>query len=152
LTDSSPGLHIEFCDGEDLMPFYWSFWTLVMVGSLVAILGIVMNQVYSIKEKEGPPWNVALGTPVLVLAGIGHAWHLIAWGLWRRFQRRRSGSAKGESRGQSQWGSEADETDADVDLEAGKANENETDGKKCSGGCDMRRQWSEEEMVTMSRA
>lgn len=55
--------------------FYWGFWTLLQVGSVIAILGISLNQCYSIQGKKLPPWNVALGTPVLVIAAAGHWCH-----------------------------------------------------------------------------
>jgi len=64
---------IQFCDGEGLMMLYWGFWTLIQVGSLIAIFGIMLNQWYSLGDKEHPPWNVALRTPVLVIAALGHA-------------------------------------------------------------------------------
>jgi len=77
---------IQFCDGEDLMMLYWGFWTLIQVGSLIAIFGIMLNQWYSLREKEHPPWNVALGTPVLVIVALGHAWQSsvkTAWQKWK---------------------------------------------------------------------
>jgi hypothetical protein len=76
---------IQFCDGEDLMMLYWGFWTLIQVGSLIAIFGIMLNQWYSLEEKEHPPWSVALGTPVLVIAALGHAWQSCFRTAWRRW-------------------------------------------------------------------
>jgi hypothetical protein len=76
---------IQFCDGEDLMMLYWGFWTLIQVGSLIAIFGIMLNQWYSLREKEHPPWSVALGTPVLVIAALGHAWQSCVKTAWRKW-------------------------------------------------------------------
>ena len=53
---------IQFCDGEDLMILYWGFWTLIQVGPLIGILGIILNRRNVLSRKEHPPWNTALGT------------------------------------------------------------------------------------------
>ncbi|KAK4101662.1 hypothetical protein N658DRAFT_506848 [Parathielavia hyrcaniae] len=66
---------LQFCDGEDLMPLYWSTWTMMQVGSVIAILGIMLAIFNSLRGRKNPPWALALGTPVLVVAGIGHAVH-----------------------------------------------------------------------------
>ncbi|KAK4250795.1 hypothetical protein C7999DRAFT_38162 [Corynascus novoguineensis] len=66
---------LQFCDGEDLMPLYWSTWTMMQVGSLIAIVGIMLAIFNSLRGSKNPPWALALGTPVLVVAGIGHAVH-----------------------------------------------------------------------------
>src|SRR6202021_1520377 len=60
IMEAFAAFNIQFCDGEDLMMLYWGFWTLIQVGSVIAILGIGLNQWYSLREKEHPPWNVAL--------------------------------------------------------------------------------------------
>ncbi|KAK4449525.1 hypothetical protein QBC34DRAFT_298946 [Podospora aff. communis PSN243] len=66
-------LALQFCDGEDLMSLYWSTWTMLQLGSLVAISGIILSVYNGIRGNKNPPWALALGTPVLVVAGIGHA-------------------------------------------------------------------------------
>ncbi|KAL2130310.1 hypothetical protein VTI74DRAFT_6636 [Chaetomium olivicolor] len=66
---------LQFCDGEDLMPLYWSTWTMMQVGSVIAIFGIMLAMFNSLRGNKNPPWALALGTPVLVVAGIGHAVH-----------------------------------------------------------------------------
>ncbi|KAK4190506.1 hypothetical protein QBC35DRAFT_70210 [Podospora australis] len=66
---------LQFCDGEDLMSLYWSTWTMLQVGSLIAIFGILLAVSNSVRARKNPPWALALGTPVLVVAGIGHALH-----------------------------------------------------------------------------
>ncbi|GAO15368.1 uncharacterized protein UV8b_07072 [Ustilaginoidea virens] len=68
-------LALQFCDGEDLMSLYWSTWTMTQVGSLIAIIGIVLALLHSLRNRKHPPWALALGTPVLVIAGILHLVH-----------------------------------------------------------------------------
>ncbi|KAG5965483.1 hypothetical protein E4U57_004066 [Claviceps arundinis] len=68
-------LALQFCDGEDLMSLYWSTWTMLQVGSLIALLGIVLALLFSHRDRKHPPWALALGTPVLVIAGILHLIH-----------------------------------------------------------------------------
>ncbi|KAL2017554.1 hypothetical protein VTK56DRAFT_1988 [Thermocarpiscus australiensis] len=68
-------LALQFCDGEDLMQLYWSTWTMLQVGSVIAIFGILLAVFNSLRGNKNPPWALALGTPVLVVAGIGHAVH-----------------------------------------------------------------------------
>lgn len=80
---------IQFCDGEDLMMLYWGFWTLIQVGSFIAILGIVLNQWNELLGKELPPWNIALGTPVLVIAGVAHSWLNTSSSLWKKWRGKR---------------------------------------------------------------
>lgn len=65
-------LTLQFCDGEDLVQFYWSFWALLQIGSVIALIGLAVYHIYSLNDKDHPPWMVALGTPVLVIAGLGH--------------------------------------------------------------------------------
>lgn len=63
---------LQFCDGEDLMALYWSTWTVMQIGSLIAIFGVLLAVFHSIRGRKHPPWALALGTPVLVVAGLGH--------------------------------------------------------------------------------
>ncbi|KAL2888218.1 hypothetical protein HOO65_040555 [Ceratocystis lukuohia] len=65
-------LALQFCDGEVLMSLYWSTWTMMQVGSLVAICGIVVALLHIHRDRREPPWALALGTPILVVAGIWH--------------------------------------------------------------------------------
>ncbi|KAI2607065.1 uncharacterized protein GGS25DRAFT_317368 [Hypoxylon fragiforme] len=69
-------LALQFCDGEDLMSLYWSTWTMLQLGSEIAILGIVLALWHHLCDVRHPQWALALGTPVLVVAGIGHLIHL----------------------------------------------------------------------------
>ncbi|KFA63096.1 hypothetical protein S40285_05911 [Stachybotrys chlorohalonatus IBT 40285] len=68
-------LALQFCDGEDLMSLYWSTWTMIQVGSLIAMIGIILAMVHTVRDREHPPWALALGTPVLVIAGFLHLFH-----------------------------------------------------------------------------
>lgn len=68
-------LALQFCDGEDLMSLYWSTWMMIQVGSLIAMVGIILAMCHSLKESKHPPWALALGTPVLVIAGFLHLFH-----------------------------------------------------------------------------
>lgn len=83
-------LALQFCDGEDLMSLYWATWTMLQLGSMVAIAGIVLAVFNNIRGNKNPPWALALGTPVLVVAGIGHAVHVS--------MRKRVEKARGRSR------------------------------------------------------
>ncbi|KAH7160366.1 hypothetical protein B0J13DRAFT_519773 [Dactylonectria estremocensis] len=66
---------LQFCDGEDLISLYWSTWTMVQVGSLIAMVGIILALANSLSDRRHPPWALALGTPVLVIAGLLHLFH-----------------------------------------------------------------------------
>ncbi|ROT37388.1 hypothetical protein SODALDRAFT_334478 [Sodiomyces alkalinus F11] len=63
-------LALQFCDGEDLMSLYWSTWTMMQVGSLIAVCGIILALLHNLRDRKHPPWALALGTPVLVAAGL----------------------------------------------------------------------------------
>ncbi|KAL6362450.1 hypothetical protein LRP88_03732 [Fusarium phalaenopsidis] len=68
-------LALQFCDGEDLISLYWSTWTMIQVGSLIAMMGIILALAHSLRGRRHPPWALALGTPVLVIAGVLHLFH-----------------------------------------------------------------------------
>jgi hypothetical protein len=63
---------IQHCHREDLLSLYWPIWTLLGLGSTIAMVGVCINQVYGLLEQELPPFGTALGTPVLVVCAIGH--------------------------------------------------------------------------------
>lgn len=65
-------LALQFCDQEPLSSLYWSTWTVLQVGAVVAMFGITLHVRHMIKGRRHPPWALALGTPVLVVAGLGH--------------------------------------------------------------------------------
>lgn len=82
IIEALAGLSINFCHQEDLIMFYWGTFWLLSVGSLIATWGLFLSQ--SIENE--PAWNVALGTPVLVFAAVGH-WCCVGcrWG-WKRLR------------------------------------------------------------------
>ena len=45
---------LQFCDGEDLMPLYWSTWTMMQVGSVIAIMGIMLAMSNSLRGSKNP--------------------------------------------------------------------------------------------------
>ena len=45
---------LQFCDGEDLMPLYWSTWTMMQVGSLIAVFGILLSVSNSLRGRKNP--------------------------------------------------------------------------------------------------
>lgn len=45
---------LQFCDGEDLMSLYWSTWTMMQVGSLIAILGILLSVFNGLRGNKNP--------------------------------------------------------------------------------------------------
>lgn len=47
-------LALQFCDGEDLMSLYWSTWTMLQVGSLIAILGIILAAFNAVRGNKNP--------------------------------------------------------------------------------------------------
>ncbi|KAI0852778.1 hypothetical protein F5Y00DRAFT_272425 [Daldinia vernicosa] len=65
-------LALQFCDGEDLMALYWATWTMLQLGSEIAILGVVLALWHHLSNVRLPLFALALGTPVLVVAGFGH--------------------------------------------------------------------------------
>ncbi|RKF62783.1 hypothetical protein GcC1_144005 [Golovinomyces cichoracearum] len=69
IIEAFAGLALAFCHKEDLIFMYWGFFFLLSIGSFIAILGVALSIVYT----KNPPWNVPLGTPVLVFAYVGFA-------------------------------------------------------------------------------
>ncbi|KAK3945343.1 hypothetical protein QBC46DRAFT_116392 [Diplogelasinospora grovesii] len=126
-------LALQFCDGEDLMSLYWSTWTMMQVGSLIAIFGIILAVFNGLRGTKNPPWALALGTPVLVVAGVGHAFH---GAMRKRVQRVRSRSMSrsvSRQRGASMSGSMSGAT-LSVPMsrqETLRADESEKDDVEC---------------------
>ncbi|CAJ2512741.1 Uu.00g008600.m01.CDS01 [Anthostomella pinea] len=83
-------LALQFCDGEDLMSLYWSTWTMLQLGSEIAILGIVLALWHHLCDVKHPLWALALGTPVLVVAGFGHVISLTLEMFYKKAKARRS--------------------------------------------------------------
>lgn len=78
-------LNIQFCDGEDLITLYWSFWGFLQVGSILAIFGVILNLWIALANVHTPAWAVALGTPVLVFAALYWILHNVWKGTWKEF-------------------------------------------------------------------
>ncbi|ORY62215.1 uncharacterized protein BCR38DRAFT_517587 [Pseudomassariella vexata] len=85
-------LALQFCDGEDLMSLYWSTWAMLQLGSEIAILGIVLALWHQICDIRHPLWALALGTPVLVVAGFGHVIAVCVESIWKKAKEKRKGS------------------------------------------------------------
>lgn len=66
------GCALTYCLKHKLIFFYWGMWTLTQVGSFIAIVGVTVHQWACLGEHSTPPWNVALGTPILVITGVAH--------------------------------------------------------------------------------
>lgn len=47
-------LALQFCDGEDLMSLYWSTWTMLQVGSLIAIAGVILALCHNLRNRQHP--------------------------------------------------------------------------------------------------
>ncbi|KJZ73920.1 hypothetical protein HIM_06588 [Hirsutella minnesotensis 3608] len=108
-------LALQFCDGEDLMSLYWSTWTMIQIGSLIAMVGIILALLHSLWDKKHPPWALALGTPVLVIAGVLHLFHDTTK---RRIKKMRSRSSGLSKSGPSMSREDTIETARDEDYEA----------------------------------
>ncbi|KAF7854517.1 uncharacterized protein EAF02_011692 [Botrytis sinoallii] len=105
--------NIEYCDGEDLIQLYWGFWSILQVGSLIAILGVMLQFWIVLGNVQTPSWAVALGTPVLVFAALGYIFRHIGKS-WR--------GRKGRSQ----------EEDTDIEVGKGGDVENEEAEKRGS--------------------
>jgi len=80
--------NIEYCDGEDLMQLYWGFWSVLQVGSNIAIFGVMLQLWIALGNVKSPSWAVALGTPVLVFAALGWIFREIGKVVWNKVFRR----------------------------------------------------------------
>jgi len=80
--------NIEYCDGEDLINLYWSFWSILQVGSNIAIFGVMLQLWIVLGNVQTPSWAVALGTPVLVFAALGWVFREIGKQALKRIFRR----------------------------------------------------------------
>jgi hypothetical protein len=105
--------NIEFCDGEDLTQMYWGFWSILQVGSLIAIGGVLLQFWIILSGVGTPPWAVALGTPVLVFAALGWMFKHISDGAWKKFRNRRNGDAGEENNDEESSSDEEKETEGE---------------------------------------
>ncbi|KAI0484868.1 hypothetical protein GGR56DRAFT_47551 [Xylariaceae sp. FL0804] len=81
-------LALQFCDGEDLMSLYWATWTAFQLGAEIAILGVILALWHHLRDIRHPLWALALGTPVLVVAGFGHVFALALESVARKCRTR----------------------------------------------------------------
>ncbi|KAI8965586.1 hypothetical protein F5Y11DRAFT_295634 [Daldinia sp. FL1419] len=109
-------LALQFCDGEDLMALYWATWTMLQLGSEIAILGVVLALWHHLSHIRLPLWALALGTPVLVVAGFGHVMQIAL----RIFYRRARGARR-------RTREETPDADVDVDVEDGSGKREDDD-------------------------
>lgn len=58
-------LALQFCDGEDLMSLYWSTWTMLQLGSEIAILGIVLALWHHLCDVRHPYVNPSNFPPLI---------------------------------------------------------------------------------------
>ena len=103
--------NIEFCDGEDLMQMYWGFWSVLQVGSNIAILGVIVQFWIVLGDHETPSWAVALGTPVLVFAALG----FVLKSVWLQFWDRCRGKRVTEVRDSDEVEKSGNTSEADMD-------------------------------------
>lgn len=45
---------LQFCDGEDLMALYWSTFTMIQVGALIAVAGIILALLHTLRDRKNP--------------------------------------------------------------------------------------------------
>lgn len=85
------------------MQLYWGFWSILQIGSTIAIIGVMLQFWIVLGDVETPSWAVALGTPVLVFAAAGFIVKFL-WGkVWGKFRRnKQSDDASDSSSGQDE--------------------------------------------------
>lgn len=74
------------------MMLYWGFWSVLQVGSNIAIFGVMLQFWIVLGDVETPSWAVALGTPVLVFAALGFVLKALWTKAWTRCLMRKGGS------------------------------------------------------------
>ncbi|KAI0152148.1 hypothetical protein F4776DRAFT_14620 [Hypoxylon sp. NC0597] len=119
-------LALQFCDGEDLMSLYWATWTMLQLGSEIAILGIDLALWHHLSNVRSPLWALALGTPVLVVAGLGHLMHVALRKFYKKARARRH-AHKTRNDGSS---SEIEDVDISSSFSINKQEQEKAD---CSG-------------------
>lgn len=67
------GVNLFYCHAESLMFVIWAMWGVLQIGSTLAMWGVFVHQWRArVSPNIKAPWNIALGTPVLVIAGGAH--------------------------------------------------------------------------------
>ncbi|KAF4595984.1 hypothetical protein GQ602_001597 [Ophiocordyceps camponoti-floridani] len=138
-------LALQFCDGEDLMSLYWSTWTMIQVGALIAMSGIVLALVHSLRDSKHPPWALAMGTPVLVIAGVLHLFHQVTKKNINKIRRKASSSASASpsTSKESEMSNDMEESvervdDAEPEWDSEKGLQAEVIGSTTDGGMIVR--------------
>ncbi|PHH77080.1 hypothetical protein CDD80_949 [Ophiocordyceps camponoti-rufipedis] len=136
-------LALQFCDGEDLMSLYWSTWTMIQVGALIAMSGIVLALVHSLRDSKHPPWALAMGTPVLVIAGILHLFHQVTKKNIKKIRRKTSASTSTSTSKDSEMSNDTEESvervdDGDAEWDPEKGLQAEVIGSTSDGGMIVR--------------
>ena len=45
---------LKFCYGEDHMSLYWSTFTMIQVGSLIAVCGVILALLHTLRDRKHP--------------------------------------------------------------------------------------------------
>jgi hypothetical protein len=90
---------------------YWGFWSVLQVGSNIAILGVMVQFWIVLGDHETPSWAVALGTPVLVVAALG----FVLKSVWSQFWDRCRGKRAQEAPPNSEDSGETSGSESDVE-------------------------------------
>jgi len=89
------------------MQLYWGFWSILQVGSIIAILGVALQFWIVLGDVETPSWAVALGTPILVFAALGFVLKTVWEDAWGKCRGKRKVSERAdEERGEDESGDE----------------------------------------------
>lgn len=103
------------------MMIYWGFWSVLQVGSNIAILGVMLQFWIVLGDVETPSWAVALGTPVLVFAALG----FVIKSMWAKAWAKRAAK-------KDDLESSTDEEDDPVDDRVGEKKPIERQCSHCS--------------------
>ena len=95
------------------MQLYWGFWSVLQVGSNIAILGVMVQFWIVLGDVETPSWAVALGTPVLVFAALGFVFRSIWKSVWGKWTGKREEGDKERRQSQDEESGVGDDTDDD---------------------------------------
>jgi hypothetical protein len=82
------------------MQLYWGFWSVLQVGSNIAIFGVMLQLWIALGNVKTPSWAVALGTPVLVFAALGWVLREVFKGFLKKILRKKIDEMEDEEPGQ----------------------------------------------------
>ena len=80
------------------MYLWYPAWGILSLGSVIAMIGVSINQIYGLRNHKLPPFSTALGTPILVFLAFSH---LLRTSIWDKYElgsklRKKFGLAKAE--------------------------------------------------------